>query len=133
MTYWIDAYRSQGLRNVLDSARLTNWTLAKVVRDKHYDAVTARIHAYGLDYTVDAADHVVGGSRTSARQYSEYWTLIRGAAVRGTPRADRSCPSCGAGLKVGMGGECEFCKKVITRGDFDWVLSTIEQDDVYRG
>jgi hypothetical protein len=32
-----------------------------------------------------------------------------------------------------MGGACEYCKAVISRGDFDWVLSRIEQDDSYRG
>jgi hypothetical protein len=76
---------------------------------------------------------VVGGDPRRDRRYSEYWTLIRGAGVRGAPRADKVCPSCGAPLAVSMAGNCEYCNTLVTSGDFDWVLSRIEQDDVYAG
>jgi hypothetical protein len=32
-----------------------------------------------------------------------------------------------------MAGACTSCGAKITAGSFDWVLSRIEQDDVYRG
>ena len=76
---------------------------------------------------------VVGGSRKDDRKYTEYWTLIRGAKVRGAPRADGSCPACNAAVKVGMEGNCAYCGALVTAGDFDWVLSRIEQDDSYTG
>jgi hypothetical protein len=81
----------------------------------------------------EASGEVVSGSRRSPRAYSEYWTLIRGAATRGAPRSDKSCPNCGAALAVSMAGLCEHCGAKITSGDFDWVLSKIEQDDSYSG
>jgi hypothetical protein len=133
LAYWIEAYRRQGLRNLVDGATLVGWVTAKVVRDKHYDALTARVWGSGRDYTVDAAGNVVGGSRERDRRYTEYWTLVRGAGVRGKPRAERSCPSCGAELKINMAGNCEYCGVHVTAGEFDWVLSKIEQDDVYEG
>jgi len=46
---------------------------------------------------------------------------------------DKSCPSCGAGLKINMAGNCEYCGVKVTRGDFDWVLSKVEQDEAYVG
>jgi len=49
------------------------------------------------------------------------------------PRTDNACPSCGAGLKVNMEGNCEYCRALVASGDFDWVLSKIEQDDSYAG
>ena len=73
------------------------------------------------------------GNRKKDRKYTEYWTLIRGAEVRGRPRADRTCPACGAGVKVGMEGNCAYCGALVTSGDFDWVLGRIEQDDSYTG
>ncbi|HEU5061062.1 MAG TPA: TIM44-like domain-containing protein, partial [Kofleriaceae bacterium] len=84
LRYWIEAYRRQGLVNKLEKASMTSWRYAKVTRDAHYDAVTVRFWASGLDYTVRAdGGKVVGGSPSAPRTYSEYWTLIRGAAVRG--------------------------------------------------
>ncbi|MEM9490626.1 MAG: hypothetical protein AAGC55_15880, partial [Myxococcota bacterium] len=60
--------------------------------------------------------------------------LIRATGVRGAARADRACPSCGAPLdQVNMAGTCEYCGSHLTSGEFDWVLSKIEQDDSYRG
>jgi len=32
-----------------------------------------------------------------------------------------------------MAGNCEYCGSLVAGGDFDWVLSRIEQDDVYAG
>lgn len=134
LQYWITAYRQQGLRNELRNMRLTRRQLVKVIRDRHYDAVTFRIWASGRDSTVAAATgQVVGGNPNADRDYSEYWTLIRGAGVRGAPRTDKSCPNCGAPLEVNMAGRCNHCDAKITSGEFDWVLSKIEQDESYTG
>ena len=76
---------------------------------------------------------MVGGSRTVERNYSEYWTLIRSARARGTPRLDQNCPGCGAALTLNMAGLCSHCGAHVTSGEFDWVLSKIEQDEAYRG
>ncbi|HEX3526125.1 MAG TPA: TIM44-like domain-containing protein [Thermoanaerobaculia bacterium] len=137
LQYWIDAYNRQGLRNVLQGMRLTGLEMVKVVRDRWFDAVTFRIRATGRDTTVrQATGELVGGRPDRDRQYSEYWTLIRGAGVKGAPRADKSCPNCGAALEaadVNQAGQCAHCGARITRGDFDWVLSRIEQDESYTG
>ncbi len=134
LQYWIVAYQHQGLRNELRDMRLTKWQVVKVVSDRHFDAVTFRIWASGRDSTVSqATGKVVGGNPNADRDYSEYWTLIRGAGVRGAPRLDKSCPNCGAPLEVSMAGKCNHCDAKITSGEFDWVLSKIEQDESYSG
>jgi hypothetical protein len=134
LQYWIAAYRAQGLRNVLDGMRMTDAKLVKVVRDRWYDALTFRLWGTGRDSTVrQATAEVVAGDPRSERPYSEYWTLIRSASRKGAPRADAVCPNCGAPLAVNMAGHCQHCGALVTRGDFDWVLSKIEQDDSYTG
>jgi hypothetical protein len=134
LQYWIDAYSQQGLRNALVHMRITSDELAKVERDRWYDAVTIRLWGTGLDYVIDTkTGAVVRGSKQRERAYSEYWTLVRSATRKGAPRGDPSCANCGAPLKVTMSGECEHCGVHVTAGEFDWVVSKIEQDDTYRG
>jgi DNA-directed RNA polymerase subunit RPC12/RpoP len=134
LQYWIESYRRQGLRNVLEGMRLTELKMVKVVRDRWYQAVTFRIWGTGRDSTVRVATgDVVGGNPRADRYYSEYWTFIRGAGVRGAPRADKNCPNCGAPLATNMAGECSYCGAKVTSGGFDWVLSKIEQDEAYSG
>jgi DNA-directed RNA polymerase subunit RPC12/RpoP len=134
LQYWITAYEKQGLRNVLEGMRIVEWKTVKIARDRHYDALTVRLWGSGRDYTVrQTTGDVVTGDPKHDRFYSEYWTLIRGAGVKGAPRADKNCPNCGAPLDVNMAGQCEHCGAKITSGEFDWVLSKIEQDDSYTG
>jgi predicted lipid-binding transport protein (Tim44 family) len=134
LQYWVSAYERQGLRNVLEGMRIVEWKTVKILRDRHYDSLTVRLWGSGRDYTVrQATGDVVTGDPKHDRFYSEYWTLIRGAGVKGAPRSDKSCPNCGAALDVNMAGQCEHCGAKITSGEFDWVLSKIEQDDSYTG
>jgi hypothetical protein len=134
LRYWVEAYQAQGLRNVLEDMTISRMETAKVVHDKHFDAITLRLFASGRDYTVRAGTgQLVSGSKSASRSYSEYWTLIRSSEARGAARADATCPSCAAPLTVTMAGQCGHCGSHLTRGEFDWVLSKIEQDDVYEG
>lgn len=130
--YWVAAYQEARLRNVAADARVVTVQLARVISDKHYDAITVRIYATCLDYTVDETGLVVGGSKIRPRQFSEYWTFIRGTASTGAPKAEDTCPNCGASAaEINMAGHCGKCGVKITNGAFDWVLSRIEQDEVY--
>jgi predicted lipid-binding transport protein (Tim44 family) len=132
-SYWVDAYLRQRLRNVSEEALIGRIELARIESDAYLDAITLRLYASGLDYTVDDYGKVVAGSRSKAREYTEYWTVIRGAARRGPSRVDPACPNCGAPLEVNMAGTCKYCQAKVTTGEFDWVLSRIEQDEVYTG
>jgi hypothetical protein len=131
--YWIDVYLTVRARNVTENARILNIELVDVLADSVYDAVTVRLFATSLDYTLADDGRLLRGSRTRERPYSEYWTLVRGHGVKGRPRAEPACPSCGAPLRIAMGGNCEYCHARVVSGEFDWVLSRIEQDESYGG
>ena len=134
LQYWVDAYKRQGLRNQLTNMRITRLVMAKVVRDKYFDAVTVRIWGTGLDFVVHSdTGKLVRGSKHLERPYSEYWTFIRSAGRKGPARTDPACSNCGAPLKISQAGTCDHCGAHVTLGEFDWVLSKIEQDDSYRG
>ena len=109
LQYWVDAYRAQGLRNAVEGARVTRQEIARVIGDRHYDAVTVRVWATGHEVTTDATGAVVGGSREKERAYSEYWTLVRGSARRALRARTSNCPSCAAPLAINMAGACDHC------------------------
>jgi hypothetical protein len=133
-SYWVTAYLAQRLRNITENARILRIEHVRIESDAFYDAITIRLFATSLDYTIaDDGGKVVSGSRSRERRYSEYWTFIRGAAKKGPTHTDRVCPSCGAPLAINMAGVCTYCKAKVTSGEFDWVLSRIEQDEVYTG
>jgi hypothetical protein len=131
--YWIDLYRNGKCINRTDGSRITRLELANATTDAYYDAVTVRLYATGLDFTISEDGRLMSGSQSIQRSYSEYWTLIRGAQKKKTDKGERQCPNCGAPLKISMAGNCEYCAVKVTGGEYDWVLSRIEQDEVYTG
>jgi hypothetical protein len=130
--YWIEAYQKQHMVNRLTDVVVSQVEPVRVEPDAFYEAITVRVWASMKDSTVRESDPV---KDTVTRKFSEYWTFIRriGAHKSGEYGLDR-CPSCGAPLdKIGMTGICGYCGSKVTRGDFDWVLSLIEQDEAYAG
>jgi predicted lipid-binding transport protein (Tim44 family) len=131
--YWVEQYKRQRLRNVIQNPRILSMELARVTSDKFFDAITVRLFAESVDFVASDDNRVVAGKPNKPRRYSEYWSFIRGRAKTGPTRTEPVCPNCGAALKINMAGYCEYCRAKVTSGDFDWVLSRIEQDEVYSG
>lgn len=131
--YWVEEYQRQKLRNVLEKVKLDEVQMVKIRSDKFYDAITCRLRASMIDYTIDAHGKVVCGSKRKSTKFSEYWTLVRGRGAPENSHQDSNCPNCGAALKITMAGECEYCDSKLTSGEFDWVLSEIQQDEEYGG
>lgn len=133
--YFVEAYKAERLINVVDQLRIDEVQLARVESDRFYDLVTVRVRASCLDYTVreSAPKQPLAGSTSKPRRFTEYWTLLRARGVKGAPKDDKACPNCGAALKINMAGACEYCGAKVTTGEFDWVLSRIEQDEEYAG
>lgn len=132
--FWIEEYKRNGLRNKLDDIKIHKMHVAKIDRDKFYEAITVRIFASTKDYVVNKQGKVVGGSKKAARVFSEYWTFIRRAGVENDDYDMKSCPNCGAPLdKMGQNGVCEYCGSKVTTGEFSWVLAVITQDEEYKG
>jgi predicted lipid-binding transport protein (Tim44 family) len=135
--FWMARYIQGGLFNRMSGIAVDKVEVARVTRDAWFETVTVRVFARMCDWTERESDgSVVGGSKSAPRVFSEYWTFVRtiGAAAKGVDHDLDACPSCGAPLdQVSMAGVCGYCDSKITGGDFDWVLSRIEQDEAYRG
>jgi hypothetical protein len=131
--FWMLEYHKQGLQNRLEDITLRSIDMVKASSDAFYDAVTARMHASMRDSTVRVTDGaVIAGNRSVPREFTEYWTFIRTRGAQDT-LSDITCPSCIAPLKVNQAGVCAYCQTHLTRGEFDWTLSRIEQDEEYQG
>jgi predicted lipid-binding transport protein (Tim44 family) len=133
LNYWMSEYQRQHLRNKLDNVRVEKIDPVKVTIDAFHDALTFRIFASMHDYTIDDKGTVICGDKSTPRRFSEYWTFIRRRGVKETDKSNENCPNCGAKLKINMAGVCAYCNGKVTSGEFDWVLSRIEQDEAYRG
>jgi len=134
LRFWIEKYTTAKLRNQLDDVKLLKVAVVRIDVDAWYESITVRIWGEMKDYVVDESGKVVGGNAKTARRFSEYWTLLRAAGSPDGTSDGIHCPSCGAPLdNVSAAGICGYCDTKITTGQFDWVLSRIEQCEAYKG
>jgi len=126
----IEQYEQQHRRNLLDSLSIGNASITAAHSDQTYDTVTVRILAASADYDVDdQSGKVVRGNR-NVEQWSEDWVYQRSAdAVTkpGSGTLNAHCPNCGAPLDLDLAGVCSYCKAPIMSGKYDWVLTRIDQ------
>ena len=135
LRFWIDKYTSAGLRNQLDDIQLLKVAVVKIDLDAWYESITVRIWGSMKDHVIEAeTGKIVGGNAKTPRRFSEYWTFLRAVGSDQSPSDGIHCPSCGAPLDdVSAAGICGYCDTKITTGQFDWVLSRIDQCEAYNG
>ena len=131
--FWIEKYKKENMRNVLENIKVNDIKVCRIETDKYYDSITLRIFAEMKDYTVSLTGGFSKPSGVATRKFSEYWTFVRRSGVNPKHLSVKECPNCGAELNINMSGVCEYCSSKISSGEFSWVLSMIEQDEVYIG
>lgn len=132
--FWIDEFiKNRQTNHVIDPV-VEKIIVSAIYTDKFYVSITVRIFASMIDFTSDETGKIVKGHPKRRVSFSEYWTFIKANSdtIKDSKVKDINlCPSCGASLHVGLSGKCSYCDVRITLGQFDWVLSRIQQDETY--
>jgi len=126
----IEQYVAQGRRNVLEQLAVGSARIVGAHSDQTYDTITLRFLAACADYDVDVkSGRIVRGDR-SVEQWSEDWVFQRSSSATTKPKGgtlSQKCPNCGAPLDVDLAGVCPYCKAPVMSGEYDWVLTRIDQ------
>jgi len=126
----IEGYESQNKRNVLEGLAIANARIIKAESDGSYDTIVLRLLAGCADYDVDTnTNKVVRGNR-DFNQFTEDWTFQRSSKAttkQSGGTMQQRCPNCGAPLDLDLEGICKYCHAAVMSGDYDWVLTRIDQ------
>jgi predicted lipid-binding transport protein (Tim44 family) len=127
----LEQFQRNGTRNMLDGLAVGKVTIRQASSDARYDTITARVLATCADYDVEVASgKVVRGDKHTMTPFQEDWVFQRSASA--TTKADggtleEKCPNCGAPLDLDLAGVCHYCRAPVMSGQFDWVLTRIDQ------
>lgn len=127
----IDGYIRSNTINVMDRICVLYSKLYKFEQTGDKDILDVVIKARMSDYIIDATTKdVIKGDRTTERTKFYRLEFIRKTGVKTKQEEsginDTNCPNCGAPTKITSSGQCEYCKSIITNGDFGWVLNNLE-------
>ncbi len=130
--FQIDQYITGNKQNVLDNLAIQNTRLVAADSDESFDTIAVRFFASCADYDIDLSDEkhkVLRGSK-QIEDWAEDWVFQRSSKAVTKPNAgtmNKKCPNCGAPLDLDLAGICKYCKAPVMSGEFDWVLTRIEQ------
>ena len=120
---YIDRHKT----NYLDMQNIRKVTIASFSIGEDFEVIHVKLDASLLDYVVDDdTKQILEGSKTDYVHRSYDLEFIRKKGVKTMQQegtAVTNCPNCGAPTTVTSSGQCEYCKSVITNGDFGWVLN----------
>lgn len=123
----LQEYIDQGKTNKLDDQDVRSVELADFYVDGDQEVLIIRLNATCVDYTIDdQTGAVIQGDKTTVYKRSYYLQFIRKAGIKTKTDHElnlKVCPNCGAEIEVSESGECEYCKSVITSGEYGWVLN----------
>lgn len=121
--------------NVMDRicvnyAHLYNYTIEG---DK--EILTVRLNSRMADYIIDEeTKQVLKGDKLTERVNTYLLTFIRKNGIKTKPGSmevnTTNCPNCGAPTKITSSGKCEYCGSVMTTGEYNWVLSNLERENI---
>ena len=126
----LQRYRDERQTNVVERIAVLDVTPKGVKQDGANDILVAEISARITSYTVDdRTGRVVQGNKNEEKFMRYEWTLIRpkgATTVRQSKDSAFNCPNCGAPLDINNSARCPYCGSIVTKADYDWVISGIK-------
>ena len=126
----LQRYRAEAQTNIIERIAILGVDLRGIKQDDRNDILVANMRTRIVDYVIDdKTGSVIRGSNT-AEKFMEYeWTLIR---PRGSQTKQQSadeafiCPNCSAPININQSAQCPYCGSIVTKTDYDWVISEIK-------
>jgi len=125
----LSQYISNRTTNKIDDICVMNTEIERYRKQGEYEYLDVIIKARFIDYVVnDETGSLIKGNNKSPVTMSYRWKMMRKPGVKSTYAhvEATACPNCGANISINQAGKCEYCSSIVTRGDYDWILSEIE-------
>ncbi|HHZ05164.1 MAG TPA: TIM44-like domain-containing protein [Clostridiales bacterium] len=117
--------------NIIERINVGDTYMHLYKRDNQYEYLTVYMSTRMVDYIIDENSRQVLKGNPNQDSHIDYLlTFMRKTGVKTqdavSTASSKTCPNCGAPIKVNSAGKCEYCGSIITTGDFDWVLSDMD-------
>lgn len=127
----LDQYTANKRTNRIEDIAILNTDVLRYYEAGEFEYLDVFIKARFIDYVIeDETGKLIKGDKFRPVHMTYVWKLVRkqGVATNNEHVEATACPNCGANISINQAGRCEYCDSIVTKGDFDWVLSEIEVD-----
>lgn len=128
--------KENDIRDQMDNLQVETVLLEHHERCGNVEELTVMIRAGAIDRRVRLSDGRPLPGNTQYEVFIEFWTFIRRSGTRSLRGKkglmEGNCPNCGGEIGINQSAKCTYCRALLRSGEFDWVLSEISQESVYR-
>lgn len=132
----IQEQQDLGYRDSISNLKIIKADLVEAEPNSVFDVITIQVTASLVDYRVSIKDGSYISGDKSEETFTEFWSFIRrrGAILHkeGQGLIEGVCPACGDAISLNQFGKCRSCSSLVRNGEYDWVLSEITQESVWR-
>ena len=127
----LDKYRNEGITNMIERIAVLDVTLMGVMQDEVHDILIANISTRITTYSIkDETGEIIRGDRDKEKFMQYEWTLIRPRDSQTQAEENATvtvnCPNCGAAIDINKSTKCPYCDSVVSRPNYNWVISGIK-------
>ena len=131
----LQGYINNNQINVMDRICVNYAHLYNYRVEGEKEILTVRLNSRMEDYIIDATTkQVLKGQKGLDKVNTYLLTFIRKNGVKTKPGTievnTTNCPNCGAPTQITSSGKCDYCGSVITTGEYNWVLSNLERENI---
>ena len=122
-------YRDEKQTNIIERIAVLDVKLAGVKQDANHDILIVNMSTRITDYTIDDnTGKVIRGDKKAEKFMNYEWTLIRpkGSQTLAQNNTAFNCPNCGAAMDVNKSAQCPFCKSIVSKAEYEWVIAGIK-------
>ena len=127
----LERYRREGITNMIERIAVLDVSLMGVKQDATHDILIANIYTRITTYSIkDETGEIVRGDKNKEKFMQYEWTLVRprGAQTRTEEKVTTNvnCPNCGGVVDINKSAKCPYCGSIVSRPNYNWVISGIK-------
>ena len=127
----LDSYRRNQRTNYVERITVLGVTMRGWYEEENNDCMVATVRTRIVDYTKDdKTGAIISGSSTAEKFMTYEYVLVRSSGyvtdIQERDAETINCPNCSAPLNINFSAKCPFCSSVVTRKEYDWVISSIK-------
>ena len=131
----LEMMKARRIRNTMSQIKVLSTRIIGARSDPFFDTVHLAVTASARDEWINTESGKPLDSGNPIASFTEIWSFLRrpGAKTLTSPGLlEGFCPNCGTRLEISDSLECPSCRSIVNSGEYDWVLTEITQEEVWR-
>lgn len=126
----IQEYNNKNLRKIYDELNVKTTEIKNIIIRDNKITINVEIISRYMDYFInkETGEYIRGEKNKRIEKLNHL--VFEKIIDKNYQGIARKCPGCGANINVNSNGKCEYCGTIFNTEDYDWILTSIETNNM---